>query len=47
MKFGTKLREKLSETEDTTKLLANGINHPVREMHELFANMLFDCIFKD
>lgn len=36
--------KKLSETEDTTKLLANGINHPVKEMHELFAQMLYDVI---
>ena len=37
--------KKLSETEDITMLLANRINHPVREMHELFAQMLFDTIF--
>ncbi len=37
--------KKLSETEDVTMLLANRINHPTREMHELFANMLFDVIF--
>ena len=37
--------KKLSETEDITMLLANRINHPVREMHELFATMLFDTIF--
>lgn len=37
--------KKMSETEDTTSLLANGVNHPVREMHELFAQMLFECIF--
>jgi lysophospholipase L1-like esterase len=34
-----------SKTEDTTKLLANGINHPIREMHELFAEELFRAIF--
>lgn len=39
--------KKLSKTQDTTKLLANCINHPSKEMHELFANMLFDIIFKD
>lgn len=39
--------KKLSETKDTTMLLANRINHPVSEMHELFAEMLFDCIFDD
>lgn len=37
--------KKLSETQDTTALLANKINHPTREMHQLFANMLFDVIF--
>ena len=39
--------KRLSETTDTTALLANGINHPKREMHALFADMLFDCIFDD
>lgn len=39
--------KKLSETEDTTLLLANGINHPTRQMHELFADMLFKTIFTD
>lgn len=29
---------------DTTKLLANKINHPTREMHRLFADVLFDTI---
>lgn len=29
---------------DTTKLLANAINHPTKEMHELFASMLFCTI---
>lgn len=38
--------KKLSETEDTTMLLANRINHPVKEMHELFANELFQIIFE-
>lgn len=37
--------KKLSETEDTTMLLANRINHPTKEMHELFANCLFETIF--
>ena len=35
----------MSETQDTTALLANGINHPTEQMHELFADMLFDTIF--
>lgn len=39
--------KKLSETEDTTKLLANHINHPIKEMHELFAQSLFEVIFAD
>lgn len=37
--------KKLSETEDTTMLLANRINHPSREMHVLFADELFKTIF--
>lgn len=37
--------KKRSKTEDVTDLLANRINHPVREMHELFAQKLFDLIF--
>ena len=39
--------KKLSETQDTTMLLINRINHPCAEMHELFAKMLFDAIFED
>lgn len=39
--------KELSKTQDTTKLLANHINHPTREMHELFAESLFRMIFKD
>jgi len=38
--------KKLSETQDTTLLLANRINHPVREMHGLFAQSLFDTILE-
>ena len=30
---------------DTTALLANGLNHPVREMHELFAYSLLETMF--
>lgn len=32
---------------DTNKLIANGINHPNREMHWLFAQKLFETIFLD
>ena len=35
----------MSRTQDTTMLLANYINHPRREMHELFAEMLFQTLF--
>ena len=28
-------------------MLANRINHPTNEMHELFADSLFNVIFKD
>ena len=36
--------KKISETKDVTDLLANRINHPTREMHELFADMLFRAV---
>lgn len=39
--------KKLSETQDITYLLANRINHPTKEMHELFAERLFKTIFKE
>lgn len=41
-----KLWKKLSETQDITYLLANRINHPTKEMHELFAQSLFETIFE-
>ncbi len=30
---------------DTTELLANGINHPCREMHGMFAELLYETVF--
>ena len=39
--------KELAKTQDITELLANRINHPTEEMHELFADMLFECIFDD
>ena len=30
---------------NTTRLLANYINHPTREMHALFAETLYETIF--
>ena len=36
--------KKLSETQDITMLLANRINHPVSEMHKLFADSLYETI---
>ena len=39
--------KKLSETQDITLLLDNRINHPKAEMHELFAQSLFEAIFAD
>lgn len=36
--------KKLAETEDTTMLLANRINHPTPEMHQLFADSLYEMI---
>ena len=38
--------KKLSESQDVTMLLANRINHPVKEMHELFADAIFEEIMK-
>lgn len=37
--------KKLSEKEDTTMMLINRINHPTKEMHELFASKLFEILF--
>lgn len=39
--------KELSKTEDITMLLANRINHPTKEMHEVFAQSLFEIIFPD
>ncbi len=39
--------KQMSQTQDVTKLLANRINHPNQEMHALFANDLYDCIFQN
>lgn len=39
--------KELSKTEDTTMMLINRINHPKPEMHELFAQSLFEIIFSD
>lgn len=39
--------KKLSETTDTTMLLANRVNHPTKKMHELFADCLYEIIFND
>lgn len=36
--------KKLAETQDTTMLLCNRINHPSSEMHQLFADELFAMI---
>ena len=38
--------KELSRTEDTTVMLSNYINHPLAEMHELFAEMLYDCVME-
>lgn len=38
--------KKLSQTQDITYLLANRINHPAKEMHELFAESLFETVFE-
>lgn len=36
--------KRIAETEDTTLLLANRVNHPTPKMHELFAEALFKVI---
>ena len=38
--------KELSKLQDVTMLLANRINHPNIEMHELFAQSLFDILFE-
>lgn len=42
-----KIWKEISKTQDINMLLANRINHPTTEMHELFAEELFKCIFGD
>lgn len=39
--------KELSKTKDVTYLLANRINHPTREMHNLFADSLYKMIFDE
>lgn len=39
--------KQLAKTQDTTMLLANRINHPVSEMHKLFADTLYDMIISE
>ena len=37
----------MSKTQDITKLLANRINHPIKEMHALFSDELMRLIFEE
>ena len=39
--------KEMAKTKDTTTLLINRVNHPCPEMHELFAECLFETIMKD
>ena len=39
--------KKLSEIQDVTMLLSNRINHPTEEMHQLFADKLFEMIMEE
>ncbi len=39
--------KELSKNTDITMLLANRINHPIKEMHKLFSDSLFEMIFGD
>ena len=36
--------KELSKTQDVTRLLANRVNHPTPEMHQLFADSLYEVI---
>lgn len=38
--------KELSKTQDVTMLLANRINHPIPEMHQLFADSLYELIIE-
>lgn len=38
--------KELSKTQDVTMLLANRINHPIAEMHQLFADSLYEIIME-
>ena len=39
--------KKLAETEDTTMMLSNRVNHPALSGHMMFADCIFNAIFKD
>ena len=39
--------KRLAQTQDTTMLLANRVNHPIPEMHKLFADELYEMIIED
>ena len=39
--------KELSKTQDTTMLLANRINHPTKEMHQLFSDSLYTMLFPE
>jgi len=39
--------KKIAETEDTTMMLANRINHPTSAMHKMFADALYELIMGD
>ena len=39
--------KELAKTKDITMLLANRINHPISEMHNLFADSLYEIIMGD
>ena len=39
--------KELSKTQDTTMLLANRVNHPTKEMHQLFSDSLYAMLFPE
>lgn len=42
-----KWKEMAASGIDTTALLCNYINHPTKEMHKLFSDMLYETIFRE
>ena len=39
--------KELAKTQDITMLLANRLNHPITEMHQLFSDALYEMIMEE